>query len=1701
MNAPTITYPETTLLSYLDSLTISVSGYTDIPAVSVEVNGSSLNTTYNPQDNTWSYTTSLSGYGNYDFIITSKDIFDNTSPETSISFEVNGPVVLDTIYNKIAPILHGKTNAISSIIEASDGVSGYSTSGVTYASGSNDFTYDQFIFQNPTQDILFKALDSYGNSSNETINTLKYQLNTPSITSLTLPVSSINVSLSGNSDLETESLVYSPTGGTFVSGHLGENCFWVYDLNLKSPVESFTIKSIDVFEQETSENSLDISYALNLPEISEPSSETVSSKEISLTGTCAENTLALILSNHEISDKVRISSQNSENYLILQNTNNLILTIDSVYKNITLPLGNTDAQSLVILINASFNKEVSEVINGKISLFGNQIIIGDGTANSILGFQSKTYNLSVKLSCPDTVSFTGRNILNLNVDDTDYSITFNKNQEYTRNEIISLINTSLNGYFASEGSLILSAEKNIFIKQKINEMGISSPLFEKVITYSTGNTSWSTDYTLISSSDDIYIYALDELYNYTSPVTKTLTYTTLKPLITLPGIQRTLTNNTCDISGSTTVFKSSTGNFLTDGVIVGDYLLVTKGNNLGVLLKITNVGQTFIETSALNNAWEIDDTILVYSNDSRPNFTTNALTYKGGGICDSESQDVFYYTESPETLQLPSLIEEVYTITDTTNTLNLNIDGENNLVYLTSGIDRSATDVCAEINSFFTKDICTVSENKLCLTGNQIILSEGTANESLGYTTGEYNLAKTITSVESFKFASGEDNTIKLNVDNKSIIYTFTSDETFSITDLCTKINATFGSRIAYLLTSTKIIILAKSNLHITKKHDTLGFSLYYSGACNYLSKQTTFNFDNTITNNSCSLYVATLNNFYDLQISDALAIVYKIDKPILTSPTLTNNLYTSEINIVDLKGDYDSEGSVVLLNEAEVFCQNGYWINTVSDLSSGSNSFILKTEDIFGGYSDEVSFTLVYTDPNSQLSADTSTSNTQWKAYSSFNFLPEEIEAMLSMADAMMQPIIDFLELLKTSLDAVKIFISKGSSQLLDFVKNVIQEILNNILGTVKEFLTGAGVYVLSTFPTPSVMKTHNKSLISYFDGGFTGFIDKVEQSFKDIDDKNRPQLGSYSNVGGYVIAVDSGAGIKNFMDSLSVLMKLFQKEPLNSTLNEPINLKAVGQNKRIVLTWERQGSFKAAKYIIKRSSVSGGTTQTEKVKTQIPNASTNNSDTFTDQDVIDSFTGSVKTEYETIGEISTSLDTTVYFKFIDGKKSTEDNNKQTTFTKVNEYFNTSASLTTNSQHQEYVDWFSGYRFLEAIDSTETDIENGIKYYYQVIPVLEGSTIEGSSHEVYAAAIYPTLVEITEDLSDNIYKNLTTSSTTTTSTIYDLKSSIYDKDTALLTDDVTKVKVIVDGAVITPKKIYSEGRIILNDVNAPKTGITVTYLGKEVLNATKAKIIGTKVPRDTGDFLIKDTTNTLKLQVGEASNVLKTMASDSDKVTTTQTIVFSRNPGRSGINLTPSEVVAMINSQTIGIEASLMDDNRIALTDHLNPDIYGKSYLKIIAGNDELGFVTGDTASAGPSAGTFPDWQSIKVPDLFPMLTDVITYVNNVFDSYYQSVQSTTNSLLAFIDLLEQKVNALEELANAFKKILESLVETLRISAGFYFLEIPSKTGGNDYFISALKEATGAPENTDYTGGIVLLYSSGSAKTILDFLFKTIKV
>lgn len=382
MNNPYI-YPYNSLLNWDDPTSVTLSGTADSGTLSVSAidNGVVSKAYFNSSSNEWSYDTSISGYSNSFLIISENSIGESAS--SSAFIDVDSPIIINTelSYNRLNPTLEGRTSVVTKYLEASPDSISYSPSGFIHDSYNTDFLYNNFIFRSPVQSFYFIGTDSFGNSSTVRELTLNYKMLDPTIdTIVSDPYDSRTVFLSGKADLDVASFVYSPTGGQFSTTRVdtasSSYSEWSYKFVLMSPTEEFKIKTVDVFGNESIEQTRQIKYGVEKPIILLPGTIKKISDDTAISGSTSTEFLTLsgeFRDNGIIAGDVvlAVNGKNIGEYKSVTKVNDKSLVTDSfphqwdvgdkikIYPNSDRPTIYTSGKS--VELSGKCNKNIAKV--------------------------------------------------------------------------------------------------------------------------------------------------------------------------------------------------------------------------------------------------------------------------------------------------------------------------------------------------------------------------------------------------------------------------------------------------------------------------------------------------------------------------------------------------------------------------------------------------------------------------------------------------------------------------------------------------------------------------------------------------------------------------------------------------------------------------------------------------------------------------------------------------------------------------------------------------------------------------------------------------------------------------------------------------------------------------------------------------------------------------------------------------------------------------------------------------------------------------------------------------------------------------------------------------------------------------------------------------------------------------------------------
>jgi len=213
---------------------------------------------------------------------------------------------------------------------------------------------------------------------------------------------------------------------------------------------------------------------------------------------------------------------------------------------------------------------------------------------------------------------------------------------------------------------------------------------------------------------------------------------------------------------------------------------------------------------------------------------------------------------------------------------------------------------------------------------------------------------------------------------------------------------------------------------------------------------------------------------------------------------------------------------------------------------------------------------------------------------------LPKEIKETAEGLSDILGVFVTVLELLNVVLETVKVFII----DLTDPAKLLIKALIT-ILEQLKKQLEASGIYFLPLLPTESkISPTLTPEAFTGIDvtglqfavgdrfnsikGGSKAFINKICASLDDPADTNRPKFSADAKAGCLVLAMDSG-NIFPLIQKIYKMARIFQLE-FKVNFNPPSSITGIaGKDKCRVTFTAAEGALPNA-YVIFRSEVQGG-------------------------------------------------------------------------------------------------------------------------------------------------------------------------------------------------------------------------------------------------------------------------------------------------------------------------------------------------------------------------------------------------------------------------------------------------------------------------------------------------------------------------------
>lgn len=1689
----------------------------------------------------------------------------------------------------------------------------YSPTGGVFVSGNGYWSYD-FVLMSPTATFSIQSFDSL-QTSNSIEQYIQYTLPSPSITHYpTMPVSSLNISLSGYASSGSVGFIFSPTGGFSSTGYApgASSAFWNYDFTILDNVETFSVQAYDAINSFSQPATLNIYYEVPTPVIF-PIHDPVSSLAVSISGAGSSGATGFAYSpTGGVFASGSSSSGSFWSYdftLLAEKETFRIQEIDV--------LGNLSSEatqeiryaiSPPTIITPGSVKSLTDKIASTgstasqfVSLAGNFFEDGVVPGDTVLAISGKNKNESQNVT-----QVTNKNIIGYFTyavqDPPILDVTYFEcqNGSFTGSGVqIGDIVTALNGANSLATGFVESvfptyihttAFPNVWDESDLIE--ISRPVSNSYNTLITApfSNAWEP-------GDEIAVYSSVYRPNYISNSLKVKS------------------SGTCSNQSRAVIFSTENlQNLNIYSTVEGDFLISSTGalhleiNGYERIIQLKEPfeanGFTAYTTEDLAHQNELSFSNIgsyfpqgskfkVTGNDLPSPLIEGAIYYSGGAAGTGLGVDSITICDDPAG----------------SNTITLLSSGSGNLRILPL---VSPSDIVSDLNSYFPKDFFFEDQNRLYVSATSIKIYQSPLNDVIGMPVGEYVFGKSFNVPEAFTPKNSQETPVDITVDLQNISFSLVVDSVYTKEDLLSIINSSASKQIAFWDPSG-ITIAGSNQFRVNVSNSAIGFSTFSSGYCSYVTGTENWDVNLNLLSSSTTLNVYSFDHFFQIYASNPLAIIYKIDPPVLE----IKSLITSS-PAIDLTGSYNSEGLGVRVDSDTAYTNSGSWKYTLQGLSDGPNDLSILTLDKFGGTSDPLAVTVTYNDPNAGTFEPQPESPVKWNSYTAEAFTPEQIKSAGDALDKIFSPILTTLGVISSLLSIAKAFLKSVVIGAIAAVRALIQDLIDQIL-TIINIFRGNGLYILNTFPTPADMNSAANAL-SFFEGGFSTFKNKLVDSFDDPYDSNRPQFGPSVNCVAFIVAIDSANGIGSLIDAWKSLNSFLTRTKLNlQHLNTPKNIKAKGENERVILTWDCPDVVEPTRFLVYRTLQPGGVPITKEVLIGPPKADDPdyNSEYKKDSE------GDILKIYTFIGSVP-AYPLVPHYKFIDGLPSTasEIEDSSTGSKGIVEQNNggngsVSAKAAVDAKANQspvigvypgVTNYFSALKTLTSTTSAQFQPSspvdgwysprNGTTYFYKVIPHTSGflnvtansstnnsekekllvkvddldeitgvalSASNGGSVEVKCSPKYPNLISIEEDLSGqlkgiqkssySLYRSQSTTDNVVATNNYVsiskdyyrfyLQSNVYNPVTGLPASSVRDIEVYINGhisAITTDYPFWdnlnSIGTKAYFDIPATQniTSIKVKYFGTKKISSV-AKLVGrnvsfvdpkTNIPsitiRKDSEFQnlleqyeasadkssfnwSKTSNNRFSVQIGTSSIQNKSVVNwlNTGETNTAQNVVIQGtwDKDATSINLPVQTVASRIRNQLTGARVYVNSQNQICIEDATSPG--RKGYIEIkgygpTGSPVAAGFAVGDSSGVSP-AGSPPNWYKTSIFELVPDIEDLLGYLQDKANSILNSISSSTETLIAFIDLLQQKIIALSNIIKDIQDILNRILNIMKIDGGFFTLWIPpppssSTVRGNAYLQKTILTAPGAPTSSEYTGGIMFTSATPATETALQFIF-----
>lgn len=754
-----------------------------------------------------------------------------------------------------------------------------------------------------------------------------------------------------------------------------------------------------------------------------------------------------------------------------------------------------------------------------------------------------------------------------------------------------------------------------------------------------------------------------------------------------------------------------------------------------------------------------------------------------------------------------------------------------------------------------------------------------------------------------------------------------------------------------------------------------------------------------------------------------------------------------------------------------------------------------------------------------------------EWISFNLQDMIPDALLSVANGVNSVITPLKVILNLIKQVMNLVKVFLVDSSSAL----KAILQQIYNLIDKYVQD-LGASGLYLLPVFPNVNYYDVNNNSskfakFLASVGGGSEVFKQKVVNSFDDIFDTKRPQFSDNGECAAFVIAVDSG-NIATIVKGIIALKKIFTSLDWEPDVQEPQSVQAMSGTE-ITIRWDLPevvefnvaGIFNQQKFVdmIYGFEVYRSEKQSTLVTASQDYYDSNNQIVYRKGDVIDIL---INDKVEPKGTVKA----TAFFKSVkDFAVGFKPNGKQpissigysfkdagategkSYFYSVRTLMNSDGPYSSLSNEvvatktkpetivagQEFLNRCANFRCNRVKEKTKQSM---------TLPEPKVKLIETSGLVIQSRSLF-TSNKVVADATKQQVNNFTV-------TINSIKIDISNLTVRNVTE--TERRITDDKLKIDVKKFYDpdNGVMIWDDSNDQADGKNQYF---EILNETKL-VAGwdllvaynndntiltisdiSNIGYKSGDIIVVEYyLNEYKAACIKGMNVFnETKCNDG---TIKQVCPLYSNArcayhgGTQCLNVGNTNTGGRCIPNITFFDAYRCQDASVGgLVSIVNrPYTNDASYCI-----ETTGICAGYRSFSEDTLGPYPNWSSINAQALIKPIEAFIEVLKKWVDRELAGIQSGSDTVAQFIDLLAKKIEELEKVIDTIQQIVETITSIFSSDVGFHILMIEPGSGGSERIKRLIQTAEGGPSSGSdgYTAGLVMLIGGPELKAIYQFL------